>query len=260
MTVSDLIQQPLIPTAPRVACRVCRVVFEDLNGHTLCDTYLVEHINGAGELELDDDELFPERPAASITPRLIGAQSCAACGLRADVLLCKECLQDVPQARQHVHTWLDGVLAQMDQHIAAFEALRGQHSAFWAKIEDARLSERPDADARARAAHPIYAQLIDAEQAMQQALEPLGNERWRLEKALEVLSTVPDAPAMRPNEYAIPKDATPTTCRSCGAGMVFVKTAHGKALPLSLATVQERGGGYVRAAALCGLQRRERME
>jgi hypothetical protein len=46
----------------------------------------------------------------------------------------------------------------------------------------------------------------------------------------------------RKNEYIVPDSATPTTCRSCGAGMVFIKTANGKALPLSVATIQERDG------------------
>jgi hypothetical protein len=32
------------------------------------------------------------------------------------------------------------------------------------------------------------------------------------------------------------------TCRSCGAGMVFIRTTNGKALPLSVATIQERNG------------------
>jgi hypothetical protein len=52
---TTFIQQPLIPAAPRVACRDCHVVFEDVSGHQLCDGCLAEHINGAGELELDDE-------------------------------------------------------------------------------------------------------------------------------------------------------------------------------------------------------------
>jgi hypothetical protein len=50
------------------------------------------------------------------------------------------------------------------------------------------------------------------------------------------------APAARPNEYAVPANATPIQCRSCGAGMVFIRTPAGKALPLSVATIQERDG------------------
>ena len=36
------------------SCIECGVLFHDLNKHALCDACLVEHINGAGELELDD--------------------------------------------------------------------------------------------------------------------------------------------------------------------------------------------------------------
>ena len=46
----------------------------------------------------------------------------------------------------------------------------------------------------------------------------------------------------RRGEYELPDDATPTTCRSCGTAMVWVKTTNSRALPLSLATVEERDG------------------
>jgi len=36
-------------------CKGCGIQFHDLNMHELCDDCLVERINGAGELELDDD-------------------------------------------------------------------------------------------------------------------------------------------------------------------------------------------------------------
>lgn len=54
--------------------------------------------------------------------------------------------------------------------------------------------------------------------------------------------TTRDLFGARRGEYELPEHATPTTCRSCGASMVFVRTAQGKALPLSLATVEEREG------------------
>ena len=44
----------------------------------------------------------------------------------------------------------------------------------------------------------------------------------------------------RHGEYELPEDAYVTRCASCGAGMAFVKTANGKAMPLSLATVETR--------------------
>lgn len=46
----------------------------------------------------------------------------------------------------------------------------------------------------------------------------------------------------RKGEYAVPQGATPVRCRSCGAGMIWVKTAAGRAMPLSVATIEERDG------------------
>lgn len=44
----------------------------------------------------------------------------------------------------------------------------------------------------------------------------------------------------RPGEYALPSNAWPTRCASCGAAMAFVRTVGGKMMPLSLATVELR--------------------
>ena len=44
----------------------------------------------------------------------------------------------------------------------------------------------------------------------------------------------------RHGEYELPEGAYITRCASCGAGMAFVKTPNGKAMPLSLATVEAR--------------------
>ena len=46
----------------------------------------------------------------------------------------------------------------------------------------------------------------------------------------------------RKGEYQLPHDAIPVTCQSCGAGMVWISTAKGKAMPLSVATIEERDG------------------
>jgi hypothetical protein len=46
----------------------------------------------------------------------------------------------------------------------------------------------------------------------------------------------------RPHEYELPDSAYLTKCASCGAAMAFVKTPNGKAMPLSLATVETRDG------------------
>lgn len=46
----------------------------------------------------------------------------------------------------------------------------------------------------------------------------------------------------RPSEYALPPTAATSRCGSCGAAMAWVKTPRGRAMPLSLATVEERAG------------------
>lgn len=46
----------------------------------------------------------------------------------------------------------------------------------------------------------------------------------------------------RPSEYALPPTAATSRCGSCGAAMAWVTTARGRAMPLSLATVEERAG------------------
>lgn len=46
----------------------------------------------------------------------------------------------------------------------------------------------------------------------------------------------------RPNEYELPATPYLSRCGSCGAPMAWTKTKNGKAMPLSLLTVEERGG------------------
>lgn len=53
---------PVAPAAPLTSCRGCSVEFEDINGHALCDECLVDRVNGAGELELDDPDDVINRP------------------------------------------------------------------------------------------------------------------------------------------------------------------------------------------------------
>lgn len=50
---------------------------------------------------------------------------------------------------------------------------------------------------------------------------------------------------LRAGEYAIPEGATPTTCRSCGASVVWARTEAGKPIPLALATARDCGGQRV---------------
>lgn len=49
--------------------------------------------------------------------------------------------------------------------------------------------------------------------------------------------------AIRAGEYLIPEGLTPVRCASCGAWMVWTKTKAGKAIPLSLATAEQRDDG-----------------
>ena len=142
-----------------------------------------------------DDDIFarPPRALARQMAKMVRRQCIACSGLYIVALdydgppLCEPCRTDISRTRQQVRQWLSGVLTQIDAALAQFEALKMAHSAFWGKIEDARLSGRTDGDAKARQAHPTYALLLDAEQAVNEHLAPLGIERARLERALEVL-------------------------------------------------------------------------
>lgn len=49
-------------------------------------------------------------------------------------------------------------------------------------------------------------------------------------------------PAERRGEYVVPEEAPVVACRSCGAQIVWTKTPTGRPMPLSLATVEARGG------------------
>jgi hypothetical protein len=46
----------------------------------------------------------------------------------------------------------------------------------------------------------------------------------------------------RAGEYPVPEGATSAACRSCGARIVWTRTAAGKPIPLSVATIQEHDG------------------
>lgn len=51
--------------------------------------------------------------------------------------------------------------------------------------------------------------------------------------------------ALLPGEYELPADASPGTCRSCGATIVWAKTGTGAAIPLSMKTVRTCNGQRV---------------
>jgi len=46
----------------------------------------------------------------------------------------------------------------------------------------------------------------------------------------------------RRGEYEVPIDARIVECQSCGAKMTWIKTPAGRAMPLSLATIETRDG------------------
>lgn len=143
------------------------------------------------------DDIFARPPRALARmpvishARLVGRVACAACGLRADVLICQECATDPEASRQRVKGWLAGVLTQMDVAIEACEAVTRAHAPLWAKIQEAqeRMSQA-EFDARwqaRRAEGGAWGALIAAVDDRDRALQPLAVERDRLERALSVL-------------------------------------------------------------------------
>lgn len=138
-----------------------------------------------------DDDIFA-RPPRALARQQVQAKpalnACVVCGLRADVLLCRECLNDIPAAHSRVRSWLTANLDAGRVIIATFDALRETNHAAWDRIQDSQsLEDYADRCAKHRRAGNIYGQLLDAHAAMLAQLAPLSIERARLEKALEIL-------------------------------------------------------------------------
>lgn len=146
-------------------------------------------------LDTEVDDIFARPPRAVARQQAANRVriTCRVCGLGQLVtldnsaLICDECRRDPVARRAEVKGWLAAVDQREAQAHADWAAVRDAHPTHWAKIVDARGSGRADCDARARAAHPTYAALLDAEQACVAALTPLETERARLERALEEL-------------------------------------------------------------------------
>jgi len=51
-----------------------------------------------------------------------------------------------------------------------------------------------------------------------------------------------ELPAPRRGEVEVPAGAPGGTCRSCGADILWITTARGAQMPLSVATLEERDG------------------
>jgi hypothetical protein len=120
--------------------------------------------------------------------RTIPRSACVVCGLRADVLLCRECAEQPEASKRRVLAWLNGNMDQANALLDTWDAARAPQQAAWEAIQDAR--DRPDFAARCarhRAAGNVYGKLLDAHAAYELALEPLDVERKRLEKALAIL-------------------------------------------------------------------------
>lgn len=59
-------------------------------------------------------------------------------------------------------------------------------------------------------------------------------------QAQSLLDLFGDDPRPRKGEHIMPADAQAVACKSCGMPIVWTHTAAGRALPLSVATVEER--------------------
>ena len=140
-----------------------------------------------------DDDIFARPPRAVARQQARVRITCRVCGLGQLVtldnaaLICDDCRRDPAARRSEVNMLLVTVEQREQAAHDAWAAIRDAHPKHWQRIVDARDSGRPDADSRARAAHPTYAALLDAEQACLAALTPLETERARLERALEEL-------------------------------------------------------------------------
>jgi len=203
------------------------------------------------------DELFPEDDAPPLIPTLQQI-TCRVCGLVAKVRvgqanLCHACAADLLITRQHVEQALETSAASLDT--AAQTWLDAQAAA-----DDATLDRWHKAEAyikQGRETDPAFRATWERERSAQ---TPLGTllcayeaytaadaaareiRTWGQRAMVEIEAAEGARPAPRPNEYAVPDDATPVACRSCGAAMVWVKTPAGKPLPLSVATIEARDG------------------
>lgn len=134
------------------------------------------------------DDIFARPPRALARQQAQpkpALNACVVCGLRADVLLCRECLNDIPAARSRVRTWLTANLDVGRRVIATFDVLREANHAAWDRIQDSQaLDDYAARCVKHRATGNIYGQLLDAHAAMLATLAPLSIERARLERAL----------------------------------------------------------------------------
>lgn len=189
---------PHRPGFRKTTCRSCGTSFQDLNGLQLCDDCMVDRVNGAGELELDDpDDVINWDTPRSVIARTARRQ-CRVCDTPYTVALdydgpplCEPCRADIPATKARVLAWLGGVLAEMDAALAAADAVATAHAPLWEKLNVA-IGTLSEAELRtrwkARMADPRWRTLLAAYEKRERALAPLGERRAALEQALEVLS------------------------------------------------------------------------
>lgn len=210
-----------------------------------------------------DEELFSEAApeGAPETARI----TCRVCGLRVAVqlghpaLLCSNCLIDLVITRAHVRATLE---ASEATHAAAWsvfdQALHAANEADQARYAAVvEAEQKVDAGAMKQEAYDAGIQkaldrgdglsaILCAKRAASDAYAALDRVRNWARVALEEIAVARLAlPQLAPGEYLLPANARVERCRSCGAGVVWTKTETGKAIPLSLALVEERGGQRV---------------
>lgn len=142
-----------------VTCRACGAVFVDLSNKRLCDVCLVDRVNGAGELELDDPDDIINQTAPLRIPELC-AIVCVVCNLPikipidAPARLCHACSADLVMTRNHVEMALAGARANheraVDDWATALAAADPATLARWDKAESYIKSGR-EGDAAFRA-------------------------------------------------------------------------------------------------------------
>lgn len=123
----------------------------------------------------------------------------------------------------------------------------------WTGIGEVRLngcepgSEENAANARLIAAAPELLAACEGARALIRTIDAanpggfaVGMMLLVLDKAIAKARGEPAEP--RKGEYLIPAGARAGSCRSCGAPVLWITTAKGSAMPLSVATIEERDG------------------
>jgi hypothetical protein len=144
--------------------------------------------------DIDSDDIFarPPRAVARAMAERTARITCRVCNQQAqvaldnDALICPGCRTDVDATKKRVQAQRDAWQAKQYAADAALAQLQTRHTDFWLKIIEARATGRPGTDAKAYAAHPTYAALLDAERACQ----ALQAERDRLDRAMEEMGRI----------------------------------------------------------------------